>query len=276
MSPIVDPTMVSTRSALVASGGDPDDFGSTTRPQGFVTPDFNIVVRNSKRGWTSSVQFLQAADEGSNRSLYLGPGLYSTDTMMMGGSRTTYYQGLGVRIYVEIDPPMAAVNRLAELEHCNDFRRAFKISLKAAQKAIKAARDRGPFGPFGKQRAAMAAARDALIQGLHPKLEKIFRYAIDVRWNVDRHRFRRDLGTLYEDLCKMSQPARDGMGYHTFVSELDHGSWSARSWAEYLGGKVLSETKRNSLFGEKKDIRRLVRGPNFKVPGPSSATVIHL
>ncbi|MCB1033855.1 MAG: hypothetical protein KDD47_08495, partial [Acidobacteria bacterium] len=89
-------------------------------------------------------------------------------------------------------------------------------------------------------------------------------------------KFKRAMRTLYQDLCGMSQTGRDGLGYHTFVPERDSASWSAWSWTEYAGTKSLPETWRATLFGEKKDIRRLVRGPQFQVPGPPSTTVIHL
>ncbi len=266
------PTMVTSRAAL----GDPNDAGVTSPPASFTTPHFSINCQQRHDGWYASLQVHRHADEGTNTSRYLGVGLYSTDLMFMGGARTNYVPGPNNRrIYVEISSAIADLNRQAELEHCNDIIRAYNLTLVAAQNALTNALGGNPYGPFLKRPKAMQAIRQAIIAGLHARLQKIFRDAINVDSNVNIQKFSSDLSQLYLNIANITQQ-RDGQGWHTFLPDNSGESWSGRSWAEYGGRKLLPETTRSRLFGEQKDIRKLVQGPHFNVPGTPSAILIHL
>ena len=68
---------------------------------------------------------------------------------------------------------------------------------------------------------------------------------------------------------------RDAPGLHTFRPEGSE-SWSAWSWLEWASRKTLPTRGHELIFGEKKDIRKLVTGLAFQVPGPATNVLIHL
>jgi hypothetical protein len=285
---VQQPTMVSSRPALesglrVPQDVERNDVAVTTRPAFFRTPLFSINCQQRQgnrtaRGWFATLQIDRRADEGINIARYLGPGLYSTELMYDAmGNLGPYIAGGGNRrVYVEIDNAMAALNRHAELEHCLDIIRAYSLTLNAAQTALDTAQPSNPFGPYDKRDAAMRAVRAAIVAGLHQRIAAIFRRTIPDMGSVNRPQFEREMSQLYLDTCDQSQQQRDALGFHTFRPDATGESWSVRSWAEYAGRRIMREQDRQGVFGEQKDIRRLVRGPNFTVPGPLSAAVINL
>ena len=124
--------------------------------------------------------------------------------------------------------------------------------------------------------AAVTAARDAITNGMHVRLAAVFDNNIDVNAaTVDNATFDTDLGQLYDDLCGLSGMGRDAPGLHTFRPAGSE-SWSAWSWLEWAGRKRLPTRGHDLIFGEPKDIRKLVTGPAFQVPGPLTNVLIRL
>jgi hypothetical protein len=270
-------TQLPTRDQLTAKGADGNDFGLTTPPVNFVVPRFNIVCQHRPRGqgWSAHVQILQRAHEGHNEAYHLGPGIHSTDRMLAGTSLTNYVPGPGNRrVYVEVSPQAANYSRDAEQEHCADTRHAFNITLGAVQAALDAARDNGPYAGYAKHEGAVRAARMAIRNGLHPRLQTIVDAAIGA-WNVNMISFAHDLGKLYLAMSDQSQD-RDNRMWHQLEPDRTGESWSLRSWAEYGSAQVLPSFLHTAIAGEVKDIRKLVRGPQFQVNVTPSHAVVFL
>ena len=256
-------TQLSTRAELTALGGDANDFGFTSPPANFVVPTFNIVCHQKPQGWSAQVQILQRAHEGHNNAYHLGPGTHSTDLMLTAGALSNFVAGPGNRcIHVEVSDAIANDSRDAEQEHCADIRHAYRITLEAVQDALDAARDNGPYSGHAKHERAMRAARLAIGNGLHPRLQAIVNGAVTDNWNVNFMKFRQELGQLYLALCNQSQN-RDANGWHFFEPDRTGESWSLNSWGAYFTDGTL-------------DIRKLVRGPAFSVNVTASPAVVFL
>ncbi|HEX8407939.1 MAG TPA: hypothetical protein VF883_03675 [Thermoanaerobaculia bacterium] len=274
------PLLCNTR-ALFAAGLNPadvspGDFGITTNPTGYLTPQFTIAAQNGAGGWTAQIAITRNAHEGTNDARYLGAGFYSTGVMFIGGGALTgYLPGPNNRqIYVEVSAAIANLNRQAEQEHCDDMVRAYDLTLGAAQTALATAVAGNPYA--GATSAdAVTAARDAITNGLHARLQAVFNNNIDVNTATVNATFGTALGQLYDDLCALSGTGRDGLGLHTFRPAGSE-SWSAWSWIEWGARKTLPVTGHNVLFGENKDIRKLVTAPTFQVPGPATNVLITL
>jgi hypothetical protein len=269
-------TQLSTRAELTAKGGNPNDFGSTSPPVNFVVPRFNIVCQQKHQGWSARVQTLQRAHEGHNEAYHLGPGTHSTELMFSAGSLTNFVAGPGNRcIHVEVSAAISNDSRDAEQEHCRDIRHAYDITLAAMQDALDAARDNGPYQYHAKRDQAMRAARLAIRNGLHARLQALVDAAVTDTWNVNMNVFVRDLGALYLEMCNQSQD-RDNRMWHQLEPDRTGESWSLRSWAEYGSARTLPLSWHQTLVGEVKDIRKLVRGPQFQVNVTPSPQVVFL
>jgi len=275
-APLLCNTRVLFAAGLNPADLNPSDFGITTNPTGYLTPQFTIAAQNGAGGWTAQIAVTRNAHEGANDARYLGAGFYSTGLMYSGGGLTAFAPGPNNRhIYVEVSAAIATLNRQAEQEHCDDMVRAYDLTLGAAQTALTTAVAGNPYA--GATSAdAVTAARDAITNGLHVRLQAVFNNNIDVNTaTVDNAAFGTALGTLYENLCALSGMGRDAPGLHTFRPAGSE-SWSAWSWIEWGARKTLPVTGHNVLFGEKKDIRKLVTAPTFQVPGPATNVLIHL
>lgn len=267
-------TAVATRALLTAQGGSPDDFGTTSPPVNFIAPTFTInCVPVNVNAWSASVQVTQNAHEGDNQAFHLGPGLHSTNLMFWNGSLTNFVAGPGNRrIYVEVSQAIATDSQHAEEEHCRDILRAYDITLRAVQNAVQAAVTGGPY-VAASQAGAIQAAKQAIVNGLHPRLQAVFQQA-SLPNGYNMALLGQGLGRLYLDICDLSQ-GRDAQGWHYFEPDRTGESWSVWSWTEYAGAKVLPGWAHQGVFGEVKDIRKLVRGPHFSVnTTPSNAIIV--
>jgi hypothetical protein len=255
----------------------PSDVGVTTEPAGFTVPTFTIDSQNRSGQWFATLRAGQRATEGNNLSRYLSTGLYRTDLMINPGGNVSNFLsgGKARRVYIEVSSTTADLNRRAEQEHCDDFLLAYRLTLGAVQIAIDRVAGTAN-GPHATLQAAVTAIRGAVTLGLHARISQVFQNSIDANGNVDAGRLQNELGALYVGLCKRSKTKRDDKGYHHFDIERRWESWSAWSWTEYVAACLLPDMIREPMLGEQKDIRSLVSGPSFNVPGPLSAAVIHL
>lgn len=274
-NPVLCTTRVLFAAGLAPGDVSPSDFGITTNPTGYLTPQFTITAQNAG-GWTATIAITRNAHEGANAARYLGAGFYSTGLMYGAhNALTAFAPGPNNRhIYVEVSAAIATLNRQAEQEHCDDMVRAYDLTLGAAQTALTAALAGNPYAG-ATSAAAVTAARDAITNGMHVRLQAVFDNNIDVNTATVNAAFDTDLGQLYMDLCGLSALGRDALGLHTFRPAGSE-SWSTWSWIEWGARKTLPVTGFNAAFGDKKDIRKLVTGPAFQVPGPLTNVLIHL
>jgi len=268
---------LSTRGELTAKGGDPSDFGLTNPPSNFQAPTFNIVPMQKKGfGWSARLQILQPADEGVNSAYHLGPGTYSIGFMFSNGGLTQYAPGVGNRsIHVEVSQGLSDDSRDAEQEHCADAIHAYGITLGAVQDALERVRNNNPYQWHDKRDKAVRAVRNDIVNGLHPRLAKIVRDAVNDQGFVNAGQFATQLGALYLAVWGMSQN-RDNQGWHFLQPDRRGESWSAWSWAEWAKAKAAQSKYIGPYVGELKDIRTLMRGPQFSVNVTASPAVVFL
>ncbi|WP_033046108.1 MULTISPECIES: hypothetical protein [Pseudomonas] len=268
-------TELQTREELDAKQADSMDCGITSPPSHALSPKFNIVCQQKPfKGWSAHVQILQRAYEGDNEAYHLAPGFYPTGLMISGGV-TNYVPGAGNRqIYVEIDAAHSVDGRDAEQEHCRDILHAYAITLKAMQDALDSAKAKGPY--FGDNREkAVRATKNAILTGLHPKLQGIVRSCVIDNWGVKIPEFEAKLRQLYLDTCNLTQQ-RDTNGWHTLKPDMNNPSGSLWSWTEYAAEHLMPSDLHALMLGEVKDIRKLMRGPQFSVNTTSSQQLIIL
>lgn len=258
------PIMASSRVALTAAGGEPNDVGNTSPPEATRPPDFQITAQQRPhQGWFATVQLHSPAQEGTNQAAYLAPGTYSTDLMMLpGGALTAYLPGAGNRrIHMRVSQHCSTLSRMAEQEHCDDVLEAYRLTMAAAEQAIRGAVAQNPFGPARKRDAAMRLARTAIAAGLHARLARIFTDCIDPNAMVRRHDFATRMRELFLDVCNGTMQ-RDFLGHHTFRL-----------------GNVVAPGFFASLFttpANNREDRDLITGPALQIPGLARALVIHL
>ena len=260
---------------LISKGGDIDDWGLTDIPTNFTAPTFNIVcAQTANVGWNAHLQILKKSDPGVNSAYYLGPGLYATSLMFQSGGLTNFRAGSGRRIYVELSQSLSNDARDCELEHLRDSQHAYDITLGAIGKRLEEVKAQ-TFRGFPKRDKAVQAVKNAILQGLHPKLADLVRSAVQVtNCSVHHAQFGLELGKLYLAVQAMTAN-RDSHGWHFIKPDANSESWSAWSWAEYLSVKVLPGALHKKALGEEKDIRVAVRGPQFHVNiTPSSGIVM--
>ncbi len=258
------PILVNSNSALVQNGGDIGDMGITTRPVGTVTPQFQITATQKKDGlWYARVQLNRQAAEGQNKAAYLAPGDYISGKGEWAGGAIGAYNAHwcpGGQITSRVDQVVSNLSRLAETEHCTDILRAYAITVKAAEKAIQHGVTQSPIGPRRKRQDIMKRAREVITTGLHNRLTKVFTDAIQINAMVNHYRFQTDLLALFLGTCDLSQN-RDLAGHHFFGfgPRIQRNALSAMIWGQIVG-----------------DIRPIIRGPQFQVPGTATNVLIQL
>jgi hypothetical protein len=121
----------------------------------------------------------------------------------------------------------------------------------------------------------MQAAKAAIGNRLHNRLQGILHAADIPTGGVNMATFAAQLGQLYLTICAKTQE-RDQRGWHHFDIDRTGESWSMRSWAEYASARVLPSSIHQYWSGDVKDIREVVRGPHFSVNATLSQQIVTL
>ena len=103
----------------------------------------------------------KAADEGDSKSVYPSPGLYNRNKLEKSS------KGTNVPTFVRISGPMSKLMYEAELEHANDYKWAYTISLKRAQYALTKGVVGKSVGPKPTKAAAEQMVLDTLGRYIH-------------------------------------------------------------------------------------------------------------
>jgi hypothetical protein len=140
-------------------------LGITTWPAGAKAPtfDFNTSSKTGSGGaveWYAAPTLTQSADEGSNQCLFVDAGTHKTE-----------HSEAGKDVYWIMSGPMSAADSNAELEHSQDMKLAYEISLKEAEDVLKAKVVGKTFGPKASEAEAKQAVLDTITGNLtHPGL----------------------------------------------------------------------------------------------------------
>ncbi len=251
---VAAPTLAATRAALTAAGGDGADMGVTDPPAGFAAPTYNIATHAADGGgFTATVAKTGNADEGTNASFYLGPGVHSTGLMIANGALTNYVAGPGNKeIYGEVTNAIANNSRDAEQEHVDDHQRAFDITLDAAEDAIDDGVAQSPHGPALTAPLAQAAA-EGYMDG------RVTHYTGLL--GANNFQITANLGNLYTNKVNMTQQ-RDAQLWHHFRPNTAAQSTSPAAWLHWA----------MSLGAH--DVRVIQQHPAFSVGATASAALI--
>ncbi len=95
-------------------------------------PKLNITWKKVGRKWTGIVKPTKAA-MGTVEALYVRPGTY-----LIPGVTRLAPNGKKVPVYSQVDKTMSQLARTAEQEHCDDYQRAFDLSLEKYANLINA------------------------------------------------------------------------------------------------------------------------------------------
>ncbi|HEU5002334.1 MAG TPA: hypothetical protein VFW71_06085 [Actinomycetota bacterium] len=215
------------------------DMGTTTQPAGAVAPQYQVdpVPFKTHKGqrFRAKLRLTQKADEGTVDSIYTAPGTYYTHYRWKPESAIReLYRGQEHRmhpseleaknrkinpateadavnweyLYVNVSRAIALQSKAAEHEHLSDIREAYRLTLAAAEQAVRAVIASMPLDGFGGvsgYRTWEAALSDVATRILHQLPQE-----------------RRPLGTdqnqwlgRYLSLAKMTQD-RDAKFWHYF------------------------------------------------------------
>jgi hypothetical protein len=175
-------------------------LGWTFHPQNFKAPNFDfktinmasvgiLAVLAKKPSWYALPKLTRSAYEGDSKSYYVGAGLHKT-TLKEGGKP----------VYWRMSGAMATQDRNAELEHSNDHKHAYKISLKEADEVLTKHVVGKRFGPKPTKAAVEQMVLDKIKAKLtHPQLG-----SDKTKW-----------GAKYRMLF-LKTLSRDTKGWHTF------------------------------------------------------------
>lgn len=152
-------------------------------------PYFSFSPKTMKIKWFALPILTQAAYEGDSGPLYVGAGLHDSKTNESGAP-----------VYYNMSRSLANRNRDAEQEHANDYKYAYKISLKEAENVLKKSVVGKKFGPKPTPVEVMALVGDTITKKLtHPQLGND-----QTKWKAK-----------YETLVTKTL-YRDTQGWHTF------------------------------------------------------------
>ncbi|HEY3741461.1 MAG TPA: hypothetical protein VGL53_16530 [Bryobacteraceae bacterium] len=161
-------------------GCDKQDMGVTTKPRDPVAPLFNLNIHKEGDDWKVQCN-LTGAVEGTNDSVYLGAGTYPTGLAWYpqhGGFGTAAGQN---EIYAIVSDMNSNRSRDAELEHCNDWVRAFQLTFEAAENAIRFATPGLGNRRFASRVAAYRGALEAVLgHSTQEAIARIFKASIKV------------------------------------------------------------------------------------------------
>ena len=169
-------------------------LGITTWPAGAKAPTFafNTSSKAGKGGateWYAAPTQTQTADEGSNQCLFVDTGTHKTE----------HSEG-GKDVYWIMSGAMATADSNAELEHSQDMKLAYEISLKEAEDVLKADVIGKTFGPKASEAEIKQVVLDTITGKLtHPGLGND-----QAKW-----------GATYETLYRKTLQ-RDSSKWHSF------------------------------------------------------------
>jgi hypothetical protein len=150
---------------------EPLRLGGTTHPKKYKAPNFKfrtidmasvgiLQVLMKKPSWYALPSLTTNAYEGDVKSYYIGPGLH----------KTTKKEG-GLPVFTNASPAISGLIHDAEMEHCNDYKYAYKISLKEAEDVLKNHVVGKRFGPKPTEAAVKQMVLDTIRNNLtHPQL----------------------------------------------------------------------------------------------------------
>jgi hypothetical protein len=208
-----------TKTLDIGYNGDKRDMGVTTEPTGATPPTISLVVHTEGNDYKVQCT-LTAAVEGTNQSVYLGPGSYATGIAWWAQSNGFGPTGPGkTEVWGIVDALNSNRSRDAELEHCNDWVRAHKLTLEAAEDAIRHAIPGLQNRRFDSRAAAYAGALQAFVgHSPHKKIAAVFQESIAA--TAQQHdffpqKFKDGLVKLFLDIGNQTA-ARDQKGWHHF------------------------------------------------------------
>jgi len=146
-------------------------LGATSRPANFKVPDFDFQTINmasvgllaalaKKPLWYAFPKLTKSAYEGDNFCYYISQGLH----------KTIFKEG-GKPVFWRMSKAMSQKDHDAELEHSNDHKQAYKISLKEADDVLTKHVVGKSFGPKPTKAAAEQMVLDKIKAKLtHPQL----------------------------------------------------------------------------------------------------------
>jgi hypothetical protein len=270
------PTLCTLRDLMLVENQDPAventrDAGSTSEPEHFTVPAFQITERRTQAAqgsalrmglmakvgvitpttqrpasanselFESTLSVTRHASEGTNKSIYLGKGVYETNYTydldsanamkrkegmeLIAGNASNFLKDWTAgnpRVYFVMPENLAQMNLQAETEHCNDFLLAYQMTLGALEAALPLAAAAAI--PAASSAQAAHAARVAKLQEHLPVNLK------DVAANADL------CGQKYKTLSGKSKN-RDGAGWHSYGLEYT-GSGPLPPSVHYLTGRA--------------------------------------
>jgi hypothetical protein len=161
---------------------DANRLGATTFPSASRAPSFgfNTFSTKNKAGktqWFAKPKLLTKADEGNSNAFYVGPGLHKTthkEFIMVakgGKGKAGGKVKVAAPVFWDMSKAMSALDQDAENEHSNDFKHAYEISLKEAERVLNSFVVGKQFGPEPTPAAAKNLVLTAIKTNLaFPKL----------------------------------------------------------------------------------------------------------
>jgi hypothetical protein len=165
---------------------DPGRLGITTWPVAYKVPKYDP---NTSIKWYATPKLTTKADEGNSNAYFVPAGLHPT-----------LHVEKGAPVFWDMSAAMAARDSNAELEHSRDFKYAYEISLKEAQKIL----DKHIVGKVIGPEASKVAAENKVKAIIAAKLTHKALGNDQTKW-----------GAQYEMLQKKTL-TRDAKLWHTF------------------------------------------------------------
>ena len=258
-----EPECVLSRQALTDRGGSQSDLGITDPPNDGTTqaPRFRIDVEQTLGGqWQASVVMEMGGAEGTNRSAYLGEGVYSTGLMYVGEALTYYTPGDGNReIYMVVTDAVAWLNREAEREHCRDIIQAYNLTVGQADMAIRRSSNGACPAADSREQAIVNAQTRLLSFVTLAQLRPVF--SANIRSDgtdpvLDAGSFETQLLALFNSVNQRTS-LRDSVGWHFFRP-----------------GRRVSPADWGQPNDPTRDLRITALGAEFRVPGEPSVALM--
>jgi hypothetical protein len=230
-------------------GSDKKDMGITSQPKGTVPPRLNLVVAQKQNEWKVTCLVI-AATEGTNYAGYLAPGSYPSGLAIHQHGSLGPNDEQHPEILFVVDTVSSDLSMRAEIEHCNDWIQAHKITSTAVEDVIRFAKPGLENRVFQNRSDCYKGALEAFVgHSKHDKIAAVFRKSI-TSGDFDPQKFKKAIEDLFLAIGEKTSQ-RDSQGWHTF--DLNRTTVSPGS------------NKHNML-----------QGPNFHVGATSSVQLITL